>query len=348
MVAMEEFLTLPEIRRAAERAVPRHVWDYVSGGAESEATLRRNRRALAHYVFRPRLLRDVSQIDLSTTFLGLPLALPIMIAPMGSTYLLHPEGDVALARAAGRMGTIHWLTTMTASPPEEVAAAASGPLVFQLYLRGDNAWCEALLRRIEALPAFRAVALTVDGALYGRRERDIEHRWNPRAHHRAIDVPTDDGARRMLTWRDVDWLRSATRLPLILKGVQTVEDARLAVEHGVQVVHVSNHGGRQLDHAGGTIEVLAEIVEAVAGRAEVIIDGGFQRGTDVLKALALGARAVCIGKAAAWGLAAGGEAGVVRTLELLALELRIAMANTGQARVTALDPGLVRRACVLP
>ncbi|HLH26974.1 MAG TPA: alpha-hydroxy acid oxidase [Chloroflexota bacterium] len=344
MVATEQFMTLPEVRRAGLRNIPREVWDYVSGGAETETTLRRNRRAMSHWVFRPRVLRDVSQIDISTTFLGMPLALPVMVAPMGSLCLVHPEGDVAMARATGRMGTIHWMSTMTASPPEEVAAAATGPLIFQLYFRGDNAWAERIFRRIEAA-GFRALALTVDSAAYGRRERDIERRIDFRNHAHGLEVADDRARQASLTWKDVEWLRQATPLPLILKGIETAEDARLAVEHGVQVVYVSNHGGRQIDHAPATIESLPEIVEAVAGRAEVIVDGGFQRGTDVLKALALGARAVCIGKAAAWGLAAAGEEGVVRTLELLALELRIAMANTGQARIADLSPALVRRAC---
>jgi isopentenyl diphosphate isomerase/L-lactate dehydrogenase-like FMN-dependent dehydrogenase len=345
MVATHEFMTLPEIRRAGLRNVPREVWDYVSGGAETETTLRRNRRAMSNFVFRPRVLRDVSHIDLSTTVLGLPLALPIMIAPMGSLCLLHPDGDVAMARAAGRLGTIHWLSTMTASSPEEVSAAANGPLMFQLYFRGSNEWCESILRRVEAA-GFRAIALTVDSANYGRRERDIERRLDFRDHPRGLDVPMERGRRQAtLTWRDVEWLQQATTLPIVVKGIQSPEDARLAVEHGVKAIWVSNHGGRQMDHADATIEVLPEIVAAVDGRAEVLVDGGFQRGTDVLKALAMGARAVCIGKAAAWGLAAAGEEGVARTLELFDLELRIAMANTGQRGLSEVGPDLVRRAC---
>jgi glycolate oxidase len=345
MVATHEFMTLPEIRRAGLANVPRPVWDYASGGAESETTLRRNRRAMSHYVFRPRVLRDVSQIDTSTTFLRMPLALPVMIAPMGSLCLLHPDGDVAMARAAGRLGTIHWLSTMTASTPEEVAAAATGPLIFQLYFRGSNEWAERLFRQVEAA-GFRALALTVDSAAYGRRERDIERRIDFRDHPHGIDVPMERGRRQAtLTWKDVEWLQQATPLPLILKGVECAEDARLAVEHGVAAVYVSNHGGRQLDHAPAPIETVAEVVDAVAGRAEIVVDGGFQRGTDVLKAIALGARAVCVGKAAAWGLAAAGEEGVARTLELIGLELRIAMANTGQARLADVGPALVRRVC---
>ncbi len=345
MVAVHQFMTLPEIRRAGLQNVSRDVWDYASGGSETETTLRRNKRAMSHYVFRPRVLRDVSRIDTSTTFLGLPLALPIMIAPMGSMYLLHPDGDVALARAAGRLGTIHWLSTVSSYTPEEVAAAASGPLIYQLYRWGDNGWVSEILQRAEAA-GFRGLALTVDVAAYGRRERDLEKRFDPRGTgRRAMTIPRNDARLAELNWSDVDWLQKTTKLPLIVKGIQSAEDARLAVEHGVPVVHVSNHGGRQLDHAPATIEILPEIVEAVAGRAEVVVDGGFQRGTDVLKALALGARAVLIGKAAAWGLAAAGEEGVARTLELLGIELRIAMANTGQASIAEVGPELVRRAC---
>src|SRR3954452_2304419 len=344
MAVTAEFMTLPELRRAARENLAPDVWDYVAGGADSEATLRHNRRAMSHYVFRPRVLRDVSQVDTTTTFLGLPLALPIMTAPMGSLYQVHPDGDLALARAAGRMGTIHWLTTMSASTPEEVCAAASGPLVYQLYFRGDYAWAEGLIRRIAAA-GFRALALTVDNAAYGRRERDIVRRRDSREHPAGLDLPPGRGRMGSLTWEDVDWLRATTRLPLIVKGIQDPADARLAAEHGVAAVHLSNHGGRNLDYSPAPLEILAESVAAVAGRAEVILDGGFQRGTDVLKAVALGARAVVIGKTAAWGLGAAGEAGVVRTLELLALELRIAMANTGQARLADVGPELVQRAC---
>jgi isopentenyl diphosphate isomerase/L-lactate dehydrogenase-like FMN-dependent dehydrogenase len=344
MAVATEFMTLPELRQAARAALAPDVWDYVAGGADSEATLRNNRRAMSRYVFRPRVLRDVSQVDTTTTFLGMPLALPIMTAPMGSLYQVHPDGDLAMARAAGRMGTVHWLTTMSASTPEEVSAAASGPLVYQLYFRGDYAWAESLIRRVEAA-GFRALALTVDNAAYGRRERDIGRRRDSRDHPSGLDLPAGRGRMGALTWEDVDWLRATTRLPLIVKGIQDPTDARLAAEHGVAAVHLSNHGGRNLDYSPAPIEILAESVVAVAGRAEVIVDGGFQRGTDVLKAVALGARAVVIGKTAAWGLGAAGAAGVVRTLELLGLELRIAMANTGQARLAEVGPALVRRAC---
>jgi isopentenyl diphosphate isomerase/L-lactate dehydrogenase-like FMN-dependent dehydrogenase len=237
------------------------------------------------------------------------------------------------------------MSTMAAYSPEEVAAVATGPLIYQLYFRGDNAWGEQLIRRIEAA-GFKGLALTVDSAAYGRRERDIEKRYDPRDQgKRAVDVPMEKSRQSSLTWKDVEWLQQTTKLPIILKGIQCAEDARLAVEHGVPCVYVSNHGGRQLDHAPATIESLAEVVDAVAGRAEVVVDSGFQRGTDVLKALALGARAVCIGKMAVWGLAAAGEEGVARTLELFGIELRIAMANTGQRSIAEVGPELVRRTC---
>jgi isopentenyl diphosphate isomerase/L-lactate dehydrogenase-like FMN-dependent dehydrogenase len=348
MVATQQFMTLPELRRAAERNLPRDVWDYVSGGSETETALRRNKRAMSHYVFRPRVLRDVSNIDISTTFLGMPLALPVMTAPMGSMVLVHPDGDAAMARATSRMGTIHWMSTMTSSTPEEVAQGGNQPAIFQLYFRGDNAWGEGVIRRIEEA-GFKGLALTVDSAAYGRRERDIHKRYDPRSREgeRPLNPPMERGVRQAtLTWKDVEWLQKTSKLPLILKGIQSAEDARLAVEHGVPAVYISNHGGRQLDHAPAPVELVAEVADAVGGKAEIIVDSGFQRGTDVLKAIALGAKAVCIGKAAAWGLGAGGEDGVARTLELFAIELRIAMANTGQTSLTTVGPELVRRACV--
>ena len=346
MVATQQYMTLPELRRAAKRNLSPEVYDYVSGGAETETSLRRNKWAMGHYQFRPRILNDVSQVDTSTSFLGIPLDLPVMIAPMGSMYLVNPEGDVALARAVLRAGSLHWLSTMTHAPPEDVCAAGEGRVVFQLYFRGDNEWGENLIRRIEAAGC-KALALTVDSAMYGRRERDIERRYDPRGvGGRVLNVPMERGQRQStLSWKDVEWLQATTKLPLILKGIQCAEDARLAAEHGVAAIYVSNHGGRQLDHAPATIDVLADCVQAVAGRAEVIVDGGFQRGTDVLKALAMGARAVCIGKLAAWGLGAGGEEGALRTLEIMATELRVAMANCGVARIDQITPSLVRRAC---
>jgi len=342
----KEFVTLGEIYHEAKRNLRKEVWDYFAGGADSETTLRRNQEAMAHFEFRPRVLRGLRDIDISTTFLGLPISLPIMIAPIASLYLIDKQGDLAMAKAAARVKTIHWLTTRTAQTPESVAKSLNTSLIFQLFWRGDNKWCRNLVRRIEDL-GFKALAITVDTPMYGRRERDLENRFNHRTIPRGIDVPMNRAIRELtLAWKDVAWLRRITRLPLIIKGIQCQEDARLAIEHGVDCVYVSNHGGRQLDYAAPTIEILAEIVDTVGGKAEVIVDGGFQRGTDVLKALAFGAKAICIGKAAAWGLAVGGEEGVVRTLELFGIELKTAMANVGVGKIADITPKLVRKACI--
>lgn len=338
----EEFLTLAEIRRNAEKKLPREIWDYISGGSDTETTLRKNTSAMKHYEFIPKVLQNVSNIDTSTNFLKIPLALPVMIAPMASLHLIHSDGDLAMARAAGRMGTIHWLSTRTAYMPEDVQLASSGPLIFQLFFRGTNDWCEKLITKIEKL-GYKALALTVDTPAYGRRERDLENRYNHRTGPRGIELPMDRNFREAsLTWKDVDWLRKKTKLPFILKGIQNIEDAKLAVEHGVDAIYISNHGGRQLDYAPATIELLDEVVRKIGKKTEVIVDSGFTRGTDILKAIALGAKAVCIGKVAAWGLAAG-EEGVVQTLKLIDMEMRIAMANTGRAKIRDITPSLVRK-----
>lgn len=344
----KEFLTLGEIYREAKKNLSKEVFDYFAGGADSETTLRRNVEAMSHFEFRPRILRGLSTIDTNTTFLGLPLGLPVMIAPMASTYIIDKESDVAMAKAAGRIGTIHWITTRTSNTPEEIVKAASGSLIFQLYFRGDNRWAEKLIRRVEDL-GIKAIAITVDTPLYGRRERDLENRFNHRNIPRGIEVPMDRSLREItLTWKDVSWLKKTTKLPLIIKGILCAEDARLAVEHGASAIYVSNHGGRQLDYAPATIEVLSEIVEAVKGRAEVIVDSGFTRGSDVVKALALGAKAVLIGKAAVWGLATNGEEGVFRVLELIGIELKTVMANAGIGKIIDITPKLIRRMCIYP
>ncbi|MDR7602317.1 MAG: alpha-hydroxy acid oxidase, partial [Armatimonadota bacterium] len=323
MSGAESFATLPDILRVARRKLAPYVWDYVSGGAETETTLRRNRLGWARYAFRPRVLRDVRIRSTATAFLGCSLALPVMLAPIGNLGLIHPDGTRAVARAAGRRGTIAWISTMSERSLEEVAEAADGPLIFQLYVRGDRSWMRRMVRRVEAA-GYLALCLTVDVPVYGRRERDLRNRFRPRQETRRpnlADIVPDDAYQAGLTWEDVRWLRDQTSLPLVVKGILTVEDARLAVEHGVQVVYVSNHGGRQLDYAPATVDVLPEVVAAIEGQAEVLVDGGILRGTDVVKALALGARAVLIGKLQCWALAAAGQEGVERALELLQEEL---------------------------
>ncbi|MBI4637559.1 MAG: alpha-hydroxy-acid oxidizing protein [Candidatus Rokubacteria bacterium] len=344
MMPGPRFVTLPEIRREAKRRLSREAWNFGAGGAETETTLKRNRRALDRLAIRQDILVDVREIDLRTTLLGVPLSAPIAVAPMGGLVLFHPEGDVEMARGAGLADTLVFLSGATGWPVEAVAAASTGPKMFQLYHMGDRAWVGDLLARVEAA-GYLAVCLTVDVQVYGRRERDILARFNPReAMSKAPNPrPPDPSYPARLTWSDVDWLRKATNLPVGLKGVMTPQDARRAVEAGVELVWVSNHGGRQLDHTQATIDALPPIVDAVGGRAEIVIDGGFARGTDVLKGLARGATVVALARAALWGLAADGAAGVARALEIVRDELRTTMALSGQTCAARLEPELVFR-----
>src|SRR3990172_9836594 len=287
---MGDFLTIPEIIEAAQAKLPEPVWDYASGGAETEATLRRNSSAMERWVLRPKVLVNVRHRDLSTTFLGHRLSMPVMLAPIGSIELFHPDAGLAGARVASRMGSISWVSTMTAASLEDVAAAATGPLIFQLYVRNNRDWVRDIVRRVEQ-SGYSALCLTVDVPVYGRRERDLHKRYDPRyvlPRSNVADAVTDAAYISQWDWKELAWLRDLTKLPLVLKGVMVPEDAVRAVEHGVEVVCVSNHGGRQLDHAPATIDVLGEIVQSVAGRSEVVVDGGFVRGTDILKGLALG------------------------------------------------------------
>jgi isopentenyl diphosphate isomerase/L-lactate dehydrogenase-like FMN-dependent dehydrogenase len=338
------FVTLPEIRRAAKQSVPREAWNFGAGGAETETTLRRNRRHLDRLAIQQNILVDVREIDLRTSLLGVPLAWPVAVAPMGGLVLFHAEGDVEMARGAGRADTLQWLSGATGWPVEDVAKAGTGPQMFQLYHHGDRGWVSELLARVEA-SGYKAVALTVDTQLYGRRERDILARWSPR---KAMEIaPNPRGPnpeyQARLTWADVEWLMKTTKLPVGIKGIMTVRDARRAVEVGARLIWVSNHGGRQLDHTQSTIEALPPIVDAVAGRAEIVVDGGFSRGTDVVKGLARGAKVVAVGRTALWGLAADGAAGVARVFEILREEVRTAMGLCGRTRIADLAPELLVR-----
>jgi isopentenyl diphosphate isomerase/L-lactate dehydrogenase-like FMN-dependent dehydrogenase len=339
----ERFMTLPEIKRAARDILPYKVWGFAAGGAETETTLRRNRRALQRLAIRQRVLVDVRHIDLSTTFIGMDLPMPVAVAPMGSLGLFHPDGDLEMARGTGLSGNLSVVSGVATWPVEIVAKAAPGPLVFQLYHHGERSGVKERLARVEE-SGYRAVILTVDTPVYGRRERDMRLCFDARfaCTSDTNPRPPDPTYVARLTWDDVGWLRSIVSLPLGLKGILTPEDARLAVEAGVQIVWVSNHGGRQLDHAQATIDVLPEIVNAVAGRAEIVIDGGFTRGTDVIKALALGAKVVAIGRTALWGLAVEGAAGVDRTFQLLREELTTALALCAQTSIRGLKPDLIR------
>jgi isopentenyl diphosphate isomerase/L-lactate dehydrogenase-like FMN-dependent dehydrogenase len=342
--APPRFVTLPEIRRAARQRVPREAWNFGAGGAETETTLRRNRRHLDRLALQQNVLVDVREIDLRTSLLGVPLSSPVAIAPMGGLVLFHPEGDVEMARGAGQADTLQWLSGATGWPVEDVAKAGAGPKMFQLYHHGDRGWVSELLARVEA-SGYQAVALTVDVQLYGRRERDILARWSPRDAMEIAPNPRgpDSEYQARLTWADVEWLMKTTKLPVGLKGIMTPCDARRAVDMGVRLIWVSNHGGRQLDHTHSSIEALPPIVDAVAGAADIVVDGGFSRGTDVVKGVARGAKVVAVGRTALWGLAADGAAGVARAFEILREEVRTTMGLCGRTRIADLTPDLIFR-----
>ncbi|MEX0802279.1 MAG: alpha-hydroxy acid oxidase [Candidatus Binatia bacterium] len=327
-----DFVTNQEIIVQARRNLSQHVWHYLTGGAESETTMCRNRFALDSVAFRPRVLVDVSKIDPSATFLGHRLRIPVMLAPIGSLQIMTPDGAVAVARAAHEFGTLNFVSSVTQPSLEETAAATPHPKIFQLYVQGDMKWIETLLTRVKQA-GYQALCLTVDTAYYGRRERQMMDRWLPPSRRLS-----GYEHRTAITWETLDAIKQFAGLPFILKGVVSAEDAALAVEHGVSAVYVSNHGGRQLDHNRGTLEMLPEIVEAVGARAEVVLDGGIMRGSDVLKALALGAKAVAIGKLQGWGLGAGGQEGLLRVLEIIESEMVTTMGLLGVTRIDRLKP----------
>jgi isopentenyl diphosphate isomerase/L-lactate dehydrogenase-like FMN-dependent dehydrogenase len=339
-----KFVTLPEIRREAHRRLPREVWNFGAGGSETETTMRRNRRALDRLAIRQNVLVDVRHIDLSTSLLGIPLSWPVSVAPMGGLVLFHPQGDCEMARGAGAGDTLQWLSGATGWPVEDVAKAANGPKMFQLYAHGDRGWMSELLARVET-SGYHAVALTVDVQHYSRRERDILARWSPRDAMAVAPNPRgpDPDFQQRLTWNDVEWLMKTTKLPVGLKGIMTARDAKRAAEMGVRLVWVSNHGGRQLDHTQSTIDALPPIADAVGGLAEIVVDGGFNRGTDVVKGLARGARVVACGRTSLWGLGADGAAGVARALEILRHEVKTAMGLCGRTKIAELTPDLVFR-----
>ena len=330
----EQFLTLHEIVAAARRNLAPGPWNYLIGATETETTMRRNRLALDSIAFRPRVLNDVSAVDTTALFLGTKVRLPVMLAPVGGMESFTVGAAADAARAAQQFGVAQMLSSVCQPGLEATAAAADAVRVFQLYVRGDDAWVDDWMRRAKA-NGFTAFCLTVDSAHYSRRERDLAGRfakpWRP------ADL---SGMRfqAALSWDEVKRYKAQHDLPLILKGIATAEDAEIALGHGVEVIYVSNHGGRQLDHGLGSAAVLPEILAAVNGRAEVWVDGGFMRGSDVVKAIALGARTVGIGRLACLGLAAAGVPGLVRTLELLEVEIRICLSLLGVTSFAGLTP----------
>lgn len=328
----ERFMVLHEFVKPARSNLSPEVWDYLMGGSETETTYKRNRQSLDSLGFHRRVLRNVENIDTSAVLLGQKLRLPVVLAPIGSFQDIVPEGGMTPTRAAARFGAMHMLSSSCQPRLEEIAASIDYPKIFQLYIRGDRAWIDDMISRALA-SGFVALCLTVDLDYYGRRERDIAKRHLPSA--RLTDIGDEFQAR--FTWSDVERIRSQYDIPLILKGIASAEDAVIAVEHGVNGVYVSNHGGRQLDHDLGAMTSLPEIVDAVAGRAEIIVDGGFMRGTDIVKAIASGANAVGIGRLHGLAAAAAGEDGIVRMLEILEDEARRCLGLLGVSSFGELD-----------
>ena len=323
---------LHELVAPAKRNLSAGTWDYLMGGAETEATFIRNRVALDSLAFRPRVLRNVEHVDTGCALLGHRLDLPVILAPIGSLQDLVAEGGTAPTRAAARARVMHMLSVVSAPGLEAVAACNDHPKIFQLYVRGDEAWINDHVERA-IKHRYIALAITVDLDYYGRRERDIAKRYKTTSRRAA---PADHFQARF-TWDDVQRIQRNYDIPIILKGIATAEDAKIAVEHGIAGIYVSNHGGRQLDHGKGAIAVLPEVVAAVAGRAEIIVDGGFMRGADIVKAMALGANAVGLGRLQGLALAAGGEDGLVRAMELLKDEMTRCLGLLGVTSCAQLD-----------
>jgi 4-hydroxymandelate oxidase len=335
--------TLGEIEALGRENLPPDVADFIAGGAGIELTVQRNRRALERLALEQHVLVDVREIELQTRFLDIPLPSPILVAPMGGLYRIHDDGDIEMARGGTRDGTLTGVTGVSGWPVEEIAQAATGPLLFQLYHYGDRDWVAQRLARVERA-GYVAVCLTVDTARYSRRERDLRNDFVARARRVVAEPPPPEpDYPQRLTWADVRWLRSIVSLPFGLKGIMHPSDAVRALEEGVDFLWVSNHGGRQLDDGRATIDALPEIVDAVAGRVPIVIDSGFGRGSDVVKALALGATAVGVGRTIVWGLAADGADGVALAISLLQLEMKLNMGLAGLTSVHALSPSVVHR-----
>jgi 4-hydroxymandelate oxidase len=353
-----DLLNLFDYERLAVERLPQLAYDYFASGAHDELTLRANREAFERIALLPRVLVDVSERDSSVELFGRRHPLPLVIAPMAFAKMADPAGEAAIARAAGEAGVAMTLSTLATTSIEDVATAASGALWYQLYVFRDREVTRSLVERAEAA-GYEALVLTVDAPVLGRRERDARNRFVlpeglfaenlvseeqrslPSGEGSGLEVFFNSQLDASLTWADVDWLRSITRLPVLVKGVLRADDAKLAVEHSAAGVIVSNHGGRQLDTAVASIDALPAVAKAVDGRAAVLVDGGVRRGTDILKALARGADAVLVGRPLLWGLAVDGEAGAAEVLRILREEFELAMALCGCTSVDAIDASLL-------
>ncbi|MEI9969593.1 MAG: alpha-hydroxy acid oxidase [Terracidiphilus sp.] len=374
-------VSIADLRTIAQRRVPASVFDYLDGGAEGEVTLRENTRVYEDVTFRPRHAVAFDHCKLGTRVLGFDLALPFLLAPVGYSRLMHPVGEVGAARAAGNAGTAYILSTISGHKLENVKAASTGPVFYQLYLMGGRGAAEAAIDRARAA-GFSALVVTIDTTVSGLRERDFRNGMKELVSGNPFQkIPylpqilsrpgwlagflSDGGiqplpnvvipgkgpmaltdvavalAESAVTWADLTWIRDHWRGPIVVKGVLTADDARRAVDQGAAAISVSNHGGRQLDCVESSLRALPEIVAAVHGQTEILLDGGIRRGTDIAKALALGARAVLCGRAYAYGLAAAGEAGVNRAIEILRTDLDRTLRLLGCASVTDLDRSYV-------
>ncbi|MFN0072386.1 MAG: alpha-hydroxy acid oxidase [Chloroflexota bacterium] len=376
-------VTIEDLRLRARRRLPRAVFDFVDGGAEDESTLKANRAAFERVTFRPRVLVDVSRREHASTVLGESLTAPIILAPTGLAGLVAPRGEILAARVAARRGLRFTLSTHSMASIEDVAVAVPGPKWFQLYVVRNREVTRSLIERSRAA-GYTALCLTADVPVIGQRERDIRNGFTipprvtianivdtlqkipwlidafrgPRVTFKNfVDAPGSGrndaislGAYAQslhdpsVSWKDLAWFRSVWQGPMLLKGIMTAEDARLAVEHGVEGIVVSNHGGRQLDGLPSSLEVLPEIADAVAGRADIVFDGGIRRGGDIVKAIALGATACMLGRAILYGLAARGEEGVERALDILLAEMDRTMALLGRTSLAEIDRSAVNMA----
>lgn len=349
---------IPDYARLAPAHMSPIGWEYLSGGAADELTLKWNRESYDRLRLRPRILVDVAQLDTRVTLLGRPLAFPILLAPTAYHKLAHPEGEIATARGAATAEATMILSSSSTTTLEDVAAATSSPLWFQLYVQSDREFTQTLVQRAESA-GYQALVVTVDSPVLGPRYRETRSHFTlppgvERANYRGLKTAT--GGHRgteasiysalldpKLTWKEIAWLRGLTKLPLVLKGVMNPDDAARAIDQGAAAVIVSNHGGRNLDTLPATIDVLPEVAARVAGRVPVLVDGGIRRGTDVLKAIALGATATLIGRAYVYGLAVGGATGVARVVTILRRELESAMALTGRTSLKEIDPSVIWR-----